>query len=527
MELDIIDKDGNRVPVRPTAILSAFDVERSGWDIVLKPRQVFFTTWELAHDIHYFLTHPGAQVVVVCQSDAEDIAIKELSRRIKVMLGTDEAAKADPEARRGLLGKHPTLGVREISLTSWAFGEARLSIRGAGASAKAAEKKHRGGTIHRLHITEISSFEFAEETMNALLDCVPKSNPNAEVVIESTPRGAAGLFYRFYQDAKRGASSFKAHFFRWLSHREYRTKLEPGEVIRATTPREREMVAKYKATAEQVKWYRAKVADKGNQELADQEYPMDEETCWLTMGRQFLDVERTKILLSESADPIRIEKLTSSVPDPAVRCELRVWKEPYLRDAYVIVADPSEGVTGGDPCAAAIYHRKTGEHVASIHGLWRTHEFAAVLDKIGRRYNTALIVVERVNHGHAVLNALLRLEIREDDENQRDPYPLIYHDDDDKPGWKTGQVPRATAMENFEQAHRSGQWKSPDRDALDEMQRFVVGPTGKPEAAKGAHDDRVLTHVIMWAILSRPMTGGVRSGKSSYRYADEGGRGVY
>ena len=154
------------------------------------------------------------------------------------MLGTDEQLHRVEGEKRGLLGKYPGLGIREVSETSWAFGDAKLSIRGAGATKASAEKKHRGPTIHRLHITEISSFEYAEEVMNALLDAVPKSNPNSEVVIESTPRGAAGLFYRYYQDAKKGISSFKAQFFRWLSHREYCTPLDKGEVIRAETARE-------------------------------------------------------------------------------------------------------------------------------------------------------------------------------------------------------------------------------------------------------------------------------------------------
>ncbi|HNX51731.1 MAG TPA: hypothetical protein PKL08_16300, partial [Thermoanaerobaculaceae bacterium] len=405
---------------------------------------------------------------------------------------------------------------------------AAASIR----ASAAAKKVGRSGTVQRLHITEISSFEYALDTWTAIEATVPGGSHN-EITIESTPQGAAGLFHSLYQNAKVGKNSFRTFFFAWMKHGEYRTPLEPGEVITVQTPREKEMVRKYGASAQQVKWYRAKVADK-TQSLADQEYPMDEETCWLMAGRLFFDAERIKTLMTETREPLKIEPLSSSVPDPAVRNELRIWREPSGREEFVVIADPSEGVAGGDPCAAHVYARKNGEHVASLHGLWRTHEFAAQLDHLGHRYNEALMVVERINHGHAVLNALLRLGIEDQSEEERArglrrAYPNVYTDpEDDRPGWKTGTVQRATAAEAFEAAVRLGDWSSPDRETLAEMQRFIIDKTGKPTAAPGANDDRVLVSIIGWSILSRPRPPPPRTGRSESRYAsDEGGRGFY
>ena len=524
-ELDVVDKDGVRVRIRPTAMLAMFETQRNGRDIVLKPRQVYFTTWELARDLWWLITQYAAHVVVICQSDKDGHAIRELVMRVNIMLGLDS-----PGSGHGLIGRHPWLA----SMLRWEkgelrFGPARLEIKGAGASAAAARKVGRSGTVQRLHITEISSFEYAELTWGAIEHCVP-SNERSEITIESTPQGAAGLFYELYTKAKNGANKFKTFFFNWLKHPEYRTELEPGEVIRVQNAREREMVRKYGASAEQVKWYRGKVSN-SSQATVDQEYPMDEETCWLIAGRPFFNAERVKLLMTETTNPVRIESFASSVPDPTSKNELRIWREPWGREPFVVIADPSEGVVDGDPCAAAVYHRRTGEHVASVHGRWRTHEFAGVLEKVGKLFNTALIVVERVNHGHAVLNALLRLSIEEIGVKQGDPYPAIYHDpEDEKPGWKTGTVQRASAMQLFEAAVREGKWKTPDRDALVEMQRFVIDKTGKPCAAPGANDDRVLTHVIGWTILSVPFAPPPRTGaRSGYRYGDsaEGGRGFY
>jgi hypothetical protein len=507
-------------------MLAQFEAQRSGRDIVLKPRQVFFTTWECARDLWWLLTQDASHTVILAPSDSENYAIREVATRVEVMLGLDNESWRHGD---GLVGRHPWLA----DLLRWEegelrFGAARLEIKGAGAAASAARKVGRSGTVHRLHVTEISSFEFAEITWTSIHPTVPSGGDRNEITIESTAQGAGGLFFALYHDAKAGRNSFRTFFFAWVRHAEYGLALERGEKVEPKTPRERELLRKHRASPEQIKWYRAKVADLGSQDKADQEYPLDEETCWLVAGRLFFDAERIKVLLTETRDPARVEKLRSSVPDPAARNELRVWKEPFQRDAYVVVADPSEGVVDGDPCAAAVYHRATGEHVATLHGLWRTHEFATHLDRLGRRYNNALMVVERANHGNAVLNALLRLGVREDEEERRPAYPAVYEDEDGKPGWKTGEVPRATAAEALEEAVRSGAWKSPCRLSVAEMQRFVINKKGKPEAGAGAHDDLVLVHVIGWTILSRPIQRRPATGKSDLRYASaEGGRGFY
>lgn len=522
-------------------MIAAFEAGRTGRDVVLKPRQVYFTTWECAHDLWWLLTQDAAHVVVLAPSDSDDYAVREVSTRIDVMLGLDDESW---RSGAGLIGRHPWLA----DLLRWEsgelrFGAARLEVKGAGATALAARKVGRSGTVQRLHVTEISSFEFAEISWTSIHPTVP-TGARTSITIESTAHGAGGLFHALYHDAKTGRNSFKTFFFAWVRHHEYRAPLERGETVVASSPREKELVRKHGADAAQVKWYRAKVADLGSQDKADQEYPIDEETCWLVAGRLFFDAERTKLLLSETRDPVRAERLRSSVPDPSSTNELRVFREPRPGEAYVLVADPSEGVVDGDPCAAVVYERRSGEHVATIHGRWRTHEFAAVIERAGLLYNAALVVVERANHGHAVLNALLRLDIAEEGAEDRPvsvrrdgteiprgrAYPSVYEDEDEKPGWRTGETQRATALELFESAHRTGKWSSPCRLSLAEIQRFIIDKKGKPVAGPGANDDLVLVHVIARTILTRPRPVPARAAsRSDLRYASaaDGGRGFY
>lgn len=480
--LDIIPKSGERQKLRPNAIQAAFETKRCGRDIILKPRQVGFTTWELARDIWFFLTRRGARVVIVTQSMADDSAINELAEKLRIMF-------------RSLADAGIDIPGLDAATTKWVLParDASLKIIGAGASEKSAKKKGRSGTIHRLHVTELAFFEHADETMNALLACVPGPEFGAEIILESTANGAAGLFFERYQAAKKGRGGFTPHFFSWLEQAEYQTPLDAGETIEPQTDRERELVDKHHARPEQVKWYRKKVEDVG-QDLVDQEFPTDEETCWIASGRLFFDAERTRQLLGLSVEPL--EK--RAVGGPAANGWLRLWARPKPGVEYVISADPSEGV-GGDPGAGAIFERATGVHVGSIHGQFSTWEMAGVLADAGREFNEALLVVERNNHGHAVLQAL----------EHHHHYPSIYRaPKDSRPGWNTGAIARATSLERLHNAHRTGEWSSPDRVTLAEMLRFIVRSDGRPEAAAGAHDDCVMAHAIGWDVLSTPYDDG-------------------
>lgn len=487
--LDIVTKSGQRSKLILNPIQKKYCSARTSRDIVLKPRQIGFTTLELARDVWTLLTKPGARVVVVCQSLTDHGPLKQLSATLRVMFDSLRAAGVP-------------FSFRTEALAEWVLADRDASLRiiQAGASEAAAEKIGRSGTITRLHLTETAYYEYAKESLNALQECVPPAELGSETVSESTANGASGVFYEDFMAARAGTSSTRAHFYSWLDQPEYRRELEPGERIVPETDREREVVAKG-ATPEQLKWYRQKVADKKSQDLVDQEYPLDPDTCFITAGRLFFDRERTKSLLATTTDPIE----TKSVGRDGSHGGLRIWKHAQPGRRYLISVDPSEGV-GGDPGAAVVLDRGTGEHVATLHGQFSTWEMARLVAELGRppfygnsgdpQNTNALVVVERNNHGHAVLQGLIR--------EQR--YTHVYIGSDKRPGWVNSEVTRAAALAALHSAHHDKHWKSPEKQTIAEMLRFIVNEQGKPEAAKGAHDDLVLAHAIGWDVACRPYT---------------------
>lgn len=473
--LEIIPKSGVREPFVLNEIQRAYCAARTPRDTVLKPRQIGFTTLEQARDLWVFLCKPGARVVATCQSITDHTPAKLLASNYRVFI--------ESLRRKGL-----SLDFRTESAMEWVLADRDASLRivEAGASEAAAQKKGRAGTITRLHMTETAFYEYAESTLNAMLECVPAEEYGSEIVSESTANGAAGTFFEQCRAAKSGRSGYALHFFPWFRQSEYRVELDQGERIEPETTRE-QYLSSHNVTQEQIKWYRRKVAEKG-QELTDQEYPSDDETCFLVSGRGFFDRARTNELIMAAVEPIEIVKHAGNGVDG----ETRVWAQPAPGSEYVVGVDTSDGM-GGDPGAAIVRERKTGRHVATLHGQFRPWELARATAALAVKYNGATLAVERNNHGHAVLRAL----------QVEQKYANIFCDSDEKPGWNNTSISRPASLDAMEQAHREGTWESPDKALLGELRTFVVNASGKAEAQKGAHDDLVMADMITWDVLQR------------------------
>lgn len=475
--LDVLGKEGEVISVQQSPILTMFEKARTGRDVVLKPRQVFMTTWELARDIWFFMTRPG-KVIILCQSSAKNDAPKEISQRLVTMF-------------EGLRRNFPSAPFTKTSDTKWVRSDgvkATLEIMGAGATEKSAGKKGRSGTIHRLHVTEVAFFEYAHETLTAILECVPGRSSGTEITFESTPKGAAGFFYERYNIAKGGKSGYKAHFYKWFEQPEYHESLDPDEKIVPETEREKELVNVHKITTEQLKWYRQKVADQG-QAKVNQEYPSDEETCWLFDGRVFFDPEALSKLRMGVKPPIDI-KLAGA---------FKVWQKAIVGNEYIFAIDPSGGL-GGDPAAAILLEKRTGVHCATLIGQFPPDIFAMHCAAIAWVYNMALIVIER-SSSHELMHHTLQNWKRPGSEDIG--YPHVHVAQDRKKGFHIGPQNRMGILDGLESAIRTGTFVTHDINFIKEAQLFIV-VDDKPQAASGAHDDQIMATAIGWDLLKIP-----------------------
>ena len=473
--LQVAHKEGgHRIPFTLSPIHLEYIAKRTRRDIVLKPRQIYFSSLEIARDVWWFLTKRGARVLVMVQSAKEDKAIEEFGMKIRIAFESLERLGID-------------LGLTTRNATEWAIDgrDSTMAVVGAGASEASAKKKGRSGHINRLHMSEAAFWEFAEDTFNAVKSSV-SPNGDTEICIESTANGASGFYYKMWKGAVGGTSAYTPHFFPWYEHPEYTASLDEGEVMVPQTKVEQALMSK-DIEPERIKWRRNQIREAGgNEDLVDQEYPSDPETCFLISGRCFFDKLKLASQIVECTPPIEKD----------ARDHLWIWKRPIKGRQYVIGSDVAEGGEHGDFSAAPILDRESGEHVATLYGQLIPEEWAKMLAYAGKLYNWATIAVERNNHGHAVVLALRSL--------YNYPISQLYAHDDKKLGWPTTETTRTPMLDRLNGSHRRETFKSPDVRLNGEMRTFVVNSSGKPEGAKDAHDDIVMGAAIAWAVRNRP-----------------------
>jgi hypothetical protein len=97
------------------------------------------------------------------------------------------------------------------------------------------------------------------------------------------------------------------------------------------------------------------------------------------------------------AAPLPLGKGTPAIPG------LTLFAYPAPGRRYVLGCDPAEGNPGSDDSALCVLDVDTGGEVATLAGKLEPSTFAAHIARVARYYNNAPAMVERNNHGHAVL----------------------------------------------------------------------------------------------------------------------------
>jgi len=309
----------------------------------------------------------------------------------------------------------------------------------------------RSYTLQNVLVTELAMWDDAETKMNGLSESVPHGE---RIIIESTPNGIGDLYHRMWMQEN---EYVKKQYDWWWGYTE------------------KEMIAKRK--------------EKGDL-LFDQEY-----NCkFLSSGRNVFDVNmlekhRTNILKVGDINKAR-EK---GQEDFKVKEEdgWVIYREPKEKGIYVVGGDTSEGVKGGDPSIAVIFDRATGEEVAMFRGFRPPDVFGEMLNKMGRRYKDALMVVEVNNHG-LVTSMTLKKLIYPNLYFRPSKYETIGTGTTDRLGWRTTPITRPILINELASAIRNSEITIHSKNTLDEMLTFVYNDNGdmKP-SSRGLHDDAI------------------------------------
>ena len=162
-----------------------------------------------------------------------------------------------------------------------------------------------------------------------------------------------------------------------------------------------------------------------------------------------------------------------------------IWRLPQPGETFVIGADPAEGNPQSDNSAASVVDL-AGEQVAAWAGRVEPAMFGSQIAAVSAFFNGAAALVERNNHGHAVL-----LWLREFSTVQALPGL------DKKPGWATTGSSKPMAYDNAADVLRAGGSVIRDPETLEELGNITTGLS----APDGLHDDRATAHVLALAAL--------------------------
>lgn len=257
--LYIQDKRDRLVPLKLKRAQLHFIAHMTGRDIILKARQLGFSTAIQAYMFKRAIENPARFVTMA----HDDITTQKLRRMSNLFYD-----HLDPAL--GVQRTHDNAGITGYTNLS------EVTIKTAGARTGG-----RGGTYGAgMHGSEVAFWSDAAAIVSGAMQAIP---PEGFIFLESTANGTQGMFYEEVQKALNGDSEYTLHFYPWWWDEEYQIALDPDETL-IYTPEEAALVEKHGLTPEQIKWRRKKMREPEMDVLFAQEYPEDVETCFLTSG---------------------------------------------------------------------------------------------------------------------------------------------------------------------------------------------------------------------------------------------------
>jgi len=184
-----------------------------------------------------------------------------------------------------------------------------------------------------------------------------------------------------------------------------------------------------------------------------------------------------------------IGRIAQLETNPDNKGAMWVWKEVVEGHEYILCADCADGQgENNDNSVFHILDSATCEQVAEFYSnIVVPHEFAQVIKEVATYYNNALVVVENMGPGGAVLSTL--------------QYQLFYENlyyentkgSSAKPGIKLSQVTRPLYLESLQNRLMNGTVRVNSSRFVMELSTFEYNKiTRKAQAQKGKHDDAIM-----------------------------------
>jgi hypothetical protein len=488
----VSSKKGKLVWFKPNRAQDHFRKHAANRNIILKSRQLGFTTFEIIDSLDDVLFHKNFEALFV--SYDQESSFDVFDNKVMLAWKNFDLAKfydLDTERQNKL-----RVGFKENKDgTSRSFSS--LSVKASG----------RSGTFHRVHISEFGKIcrRYPDKAKEIITGTFPSVPIQGRIDIESTAEGEDSLFAEMFWNAwnrptntPRLPTEFKAFFynFQWddISLSEIsRPDTQIPKEFRERQKRHNELAIRFPHLyvplddIQLTYWFYKWVELNKDWNKLFQEYPLVPDDAFRASGQKMFD-------------PQIIDELARKTVEPKeVRGDMAIYEYPIAGHLYAIGADPAEGV-GEDSSAFSVidFTVKKPKVVATYtNNTIQPDIFAFELRAAGFFYGTALIAVERNNTGFATLTKLREIypedmifkEVKEGYEEDKDTHRF---------GWHTNKSTKPRMLYDIKTAVNDTALDIPSKEMLREMRTYSRDQLASIHAEEGQtqHWDMLMSLAI-------------------------------
>ena len=504
---------------RQIELIRAFGVYNN--IITIKPRQSGITTVASAFiAAQLVFASPSSPETVLCIGNKLDISqqllekIADFLEQVPRWMWGSDYFSPDPDSPKNTKSIFKTRNKARLEL----FNGCKVYARSSGTNAA------RG--ISSCSYVIFDEAAFIQNGVSVYTQAVATTNAvaNAKIIMISTPNGKDPLYYQTYSKAVKRENNFHVVEFRWFQDprynrnlKWYRKNTKTGETEwNCDTVIDKKGNIKY----DEARWKRLE------QEGWKPTSPWYENTCKSFNNDEIkINQELNVSFLGSSDNVVPVEVIEQQLKENVIEItddwelkdtlveETWIWKDPIPGHRYICAADPSSGA-GDDFTAIQVIDvdaiNDDGmpffEQVLEYNGKLNGNEVGQLIDRYGKVYNNALVVVEAIGgYGDSVALSLLELG-----------YPNLYYDDptlknytnenmakftnhkfDQKnrlPGFRSNAL-RLQMISNFVELIKENAFKIRSMRTINELETWVF-KNGRPDHQDGAHDD-LLTCLAM------------------------------
>jgi hypothetical protein len=465
--------------------------------IVVKPRQVGSSTFWSSQKLLTGVNIANTLTLILAHLEDTSVEIKDrISSQLKRFAFTEQYSTLKDNSREILLPNNSKFHIG----TDKSF------------------EKGRGFTYHNLLATEAAFYVNAPKLLTGVVQSIPE---DGNIIWESTGNGTLGMFYELTMQAAEGSSEYMVLFDPWHMIAEYAEAVtDDFEFLHdGVVGNEKDLAQELLLTQGQILFRRKKirtfeVSDLGNGlALFKQEYPSNLNEAFRNKGNLYFNVQSIDNLSKHEKNLEQLKHKSQTLPKFMHHCNLRneneifVLARPQAGRIYKLACDPSEGVDA-DSTVIGVFDSETWEIVALVRSaLLDSASTGNIITELGAYYNSAELIIERNNHGHAVIQQVIANNYplhliwkheEPEDRNKRKKEKLR-----DRFGFQTNMKTKPLVMSTLKDSLNEGLFKIPFTFIVKELKDYSNLPNGKLGAPKGRHDDCVIMLALAnWLLIN-------------------------